>query len=112
MVQGTKTTPGTWLTATSQVLYGRPERLQQLVLEITEQTPELGCYASDLARLRMSGLIIESMLYKLWNAKTADLVDQLIQKQWDHPCAGAIHVLANLVKNDLHRGYRLHPTVH
>ncbi len=49
MTQGTETTPGIWLAATSQVLYERPERLQHLVMEIAEKTPDIGCYASDLA---------------------------------------------------------------
>ena len=111
MTQEREIAAGTWLTATSKVLYERPERLQQLVMEIAEKNPEIGCYASDLARLRMSGLLLESLLFKLWNADSVDYVDQVMQEQWQHPCAGVVHVLANLIKNDMNRGYRL-ATVH
>jgi hypothetical protein len=99
----TALTAKTWLSTTSQILYERPERLQHLVMQIADTTPEMGCYASDLARLRMSGLMMESALFLIWKADTAQNIDAVMSRfnQLDHPCAGAIGVMADLIKNDL-----------
>ncbi|RUM35544.1 MAG: hypothetical protein DSY50_04460 [Desulfobulbus sp.] len=93
----------TWLSATSRVLHERPERLQHLIMQIANNSPEMGRYASDLARLRMSGIIMENMLFKIWKANSSRQVDQIILQsyQFEHPCTGALTVLADLIKKDL-----------
>ena len=92
-----------WLNTTSRVLYERPERLQKLVLLISEQDQEMGAYASDLAKLRMSGLVMENILINIWNADSVDLVDKVLQQQIlvNLPSTPALAFLANLIKIDL-----------
>ena len=103
-----------WFSTTSQVLYERPEGLQKIVLHISKENPEMGSYASDLARLRMSGLVMEDILVRIWNADSVDHVDQLLKRQIlaNLPSTPALAFLADLIKTDLVRGCRLHPTVH
>jgi hypothetical protein len=103
-----------WLSTTSRVLYERPERLQKTVLDISKGNPEMGYYASDVAKLRMSGLVMENILFGIWNADSAGYVDQLL-KQQPTPyiqCSPALSFLAELIKTDLNRKQRLHPTMH
>ena len=105
-----------WFSTTFQVLYERPERLQKIVLHISKENPEMGSYASDLARLRMSGLVMEDILIRIWNADSVGHVDQILKQQIlvNFPCTPtpALAFLADLIKTDLARGCRLHPTVH
>lgn len=103
-----------WLSTTSQILYERPERLQKLVLQISMKNQEMGYYASDLAKLRMSGLVMEDILIRIWNADSVDHVDQILKRQIlaNLPCTPALAFLADLIKTDLVKRYRQHPTVH
>jgi len=103
-----------WLSTTSRVLYERPERLQKIVLDISRHTPEMGFYASDVAKLRMSGLVMEDILFGIWNADSTGSVDQLLKQQsmTYMPHFPALSFLAELIKSDLNRKQRLHPTVH
>ena len=103
-----------WLSTTSQVLHEQPERLQKLVLQISKKNPAMGFYASDLARLRMSGMEMEDILTRIWNADSVHIVDQIVNRQpeAEHPCSGALAFLADLIKSDLTMGCQLHPTVH
>jgi hypothetical protein len=93
----------TWLSTTSSVLHERPERLQNLVMQVGKTSPEMGRYASDLARLRMSGIVMENMLFMIWKARSSGQVDEIITQsyQFEHPCTGALTVLADLIKKDL-----------
>jgi hypothetical protein len=92
-----------WMSTSSQILHERPERLQYLVMQIAEKHPEMGCYASDLARLRMSGIVMENMLFMIWKADSLGQIDQLVSQscQYDHPCSGALTVLADIIKQFL-----------
>ncbi len=103
-----------WLRTTSRVLYERPERLQRIVLDIAKENPELGSYASDVAKLRMSGLVMEGILFGIWHADSAGYVDQLLRQQpmTYIPRSPALSFLAELIKTDLNRKQRLHPTIH
>jgi len=103
-----------WLNTTSQVLHERPERLQKLVLQISEKNQEIGFYASDLAKLRMSGLVMEDILIRIWNADSVGNVDQILERQIlaNIPCTPALSFLADLIKTDLARRCRQHRAVH
>lgn len=105
---------GKWLNTTSQVLHERPERLQTLVLQISIKNQEMGYYASDLAKLRMSGLVMEDILIRLWNADSVDHVDQILKRQIlaNLPSTPALAFLADLIKTDLVKRCRQHSTVH
>ncbi len=103
-----------WLSTTSRVLYERPERLQKIIYHISEENPEMSSYASDLAKLRMSGLVMENILVGIWNADSPDHVDELLRRQIlaNIPSSPALAFLAELIKTDLCRECRLHPTIH
>jgi len=103
-----------WLNTTSQILHERPENLQKIVLQISKENPEIGFYASDLAKLRLSGLVMEDILVRIWNADSAAHVDQHLNRQIlaNLPSTPALSFLAELIKTDLTREKRLHPTVH
>jgi len=105
----------TWFSTTSSILHERPERLQNLVLQVAKSSPEMGRYASDLARLRMSGIVMENMLFMIWKARSSVQVDQIITQSclFEHPCTGALTVLADVIKKDLSgRDKRQQETIH
>jgi len=114
MPQAIKTQTRKWFSTTSQVLYERPERLQKIILHISKENPGMGFYASDLAKLRMSGLVMENILVGIWNADSVYHVDQLLKRQIlaNIPSSPALVFLAELIKADMARECRLHPTVH
>ena len=103
-----------WLATTSQVLHERPERLQKLVLHISKKDPEMGFYAADLACLRMSGLEMDKLLSRIWNADSVRNIDEILDRQPPrrYPSCQAMNFLASLIKLDLTRGYRLQQTMH
>ena len=92
-----------WLRTTSEVLNAQPEGLQKLLLQISMKDPDVSFYASDLAKLRMSGMEMENTLTRIWNADSSSTVDQIIIHQYEtkHPCIGVLTFFADLVKNNL-----------
>ncbi len=114
MQQGLRKQDWSWLTTTSRILHERPERLQHLVMQIADKYPEMGCYASDIARLRMSGIVMENLLFMLWKADSSRQVDSILDQsfQFEHPCTGALSVLADLIKQDLTSQQSTGATVH
>ena len=94
-----------WLNTTFDVLHEHPKHLQKLILQISRQNPDMGFYASDLARLRMSGMEMENLLTRIWNADSPSRVDQIVETKtkMEHPCSGALNVFADLIKNHLSR---------
>jgi len=100
-----------WLSTTSDVLSVQPEGLQKLLLQISKKNPDVSFYASDLAKLRMSGVEMEDILTRIWNADSISSVDQIISRQsgTEHPCPGALIFLADLIKINLNK---IHMTIH
>ena len=89
-----------WLSTTSEVMGAQLEGLQELLLRISKKDPDVSFYASDLAKLRMSGLEMENTLSRIWNADSTSTVDQIIIGHYEtkHPGIGALTFLADLVK--------------
>lgn len=93
-----------WMKVSAHVLTEEPKRLQECILKIYKDKPEMCSYATDLAQLRMTGPSMESGLLQIWAAKTADSVDLIVrQNTHDHPAKRALFFLADLVKKDLER---------
>ena len=91
-----------WLQVSAKVLMEDPARLQQCILTIYKNRPELCCYATDLAQLRMTGPAMETNLLEIWEAKTIDCIEQIIGKTGnDHPAERALSFFADLVKANL-----------
>ena len=91
-----------WLRVSAHVLMEDPKRLQCRILEIYRQNPELCCYATDLAQLRLADPDMESRLLQIWDAQSTDRVDKIIdQTSKNHPADRALLFFADLVKNDL-----------
>ncbi|WP_456385174.1 hypothetical protein [Desulfolithobacter sp.] len=91
-----------WLSVSALVLREPLENLQPLVLRIGRKNTAMGLYATDLARLRMSGMDMETILHRIWQAETPVLVQEVLntEKLRSHPSARAICFLADLVKSD------------
>lgn len=91
-----------WLTISALVLRERLENLQELVLRIGRKNPAMGFYATDLARLRMSGMDMETVLHRIWQADTPVSTQEIMntEKFRSHPSARAICFLADLVRSD------------
>ncbi|HHD63087.1 MAG TPA: hypothetical protein ENK96_01700 [Desulfobulbaceae bacterium] len=88
-----------WLNVSAHILTEKPDRLQHCILEIYKNKPELGCYATELAQLRMIGPLMENNLLQIWNAKTVDSIDRIIRQNChDQPADRALLFLAKLVK--------------
>ncbi|WP_457574227.1 hypothetical protein [Desulfolithobacter sp.] len=91
-----------WLTISALVLREPLENLQELVLRIGKKNPAMGFYATDLARLRMSGMDMETVLCRIWQADTPVTIQKIMrsEKFRSHPSARAICFLADLVLSD------------
>ncbi len=91
-----------WLQVSAKVLMEEPARLQQCILAIYKNRPELCCYATDLAQLRMTGPAMETNLLEIWEAKTVDSIERIIGKNNnDHPAGRALSFFADLMKANL-----------
>jgi hypothetical protein len=111
MRQQSKAQTQKWLSTTSDILSAQPEGLQKLLLQISKKDPDVSLYASDLAKLRMSGMEMENILTRIWHADTISCIDQIISRQsgTGHPCPGALIFLAELIKINLNI---IHRTIH
>jgi hypothetical protein len=98
-----------WLNVSAHILMEKPDRLQHCILEIYKNKPELCCYATELAQLRMIGPLMEDNLLQIWNAKTVDSIDRIIrQNRHDQPADRALHFLAKLVKWNIEQIQTIH----
>ncbi len=95
-----------WLTTSSQVLHEPPEHLQKLVLKISSKNPDMGFYASELASLRMSGLKMNDTLNQIWQADSANGLEEIIAHQSPdgQSLCHALPFLIDLKKIDLDNG--------
>ena len=72
-----------WLQVSAQILMEEPARLQQCILTIYKNRPELCCYATELA-------------------KTIDCIERIIGKTGNNlPAGRALSFFADLVKANL-----------
>jgi len=98
-----------WLKISSQILTEEQERLQPRILKIYKKNPGLCCYATDLARLRMTGLDMENNLLQILDATTVEHIDLIVKKTaLHHPAQRALIFFANLVKRDLEQLQTIH----
>jgi len=109
MQQGYTEETEQWLKVSAHVLMEKPERLQRCILKIYKNKPEMCCYATELAQLRMTGPTMENSLLQIWAAKTGDSIDLIVrQNTHDHPAGRALFFLAELVKKGLKHGQTIH----
>ncbi len=92
-----------WISVSERILHEQPERLQELLLDISRRHPEMSFYATDLARLRMAGR--EQELEQLWQARSVERIDAIINRRYeaDDPTCRAMAFLATLVRAKLER---------
>jgi len=91
-----------WLDVSAQVLHEKPEQLQYRLLQISRNCPELSCYATELAQLRMIGPVMEQRLLQIWDATSTTSIDKIVrQASYDRQTDRVLHFLATLVKIDI-----------
>ncbi len=92
-----------WISVSERILHEQPERLQELLLDISRRHPEMSFYAADLARLRMAGREREKELEELWQARSEDRIDAIVNNHFPagDPLCRALSFLAGLVRTRL-----------
>ncbi|GEM_PF-3371520 len=88
-----------WIAVSERILHARPEELQQLLLDISKQHPEMSFYATDLARLRMAGRKKAKELEQLWRDRSAERINAMARSRpgTTDPGSRALAFLATLV---------------
>ncbi len=98
-----------WLSVSAQVLLEEPEQLQHRLLQIYKNRPELSCYATELAQLRMIGPMMEKCLLRIWDATTVNGIDKIVREvSHEQPTDRALRFLAGLVKQGIEQGQTIH----
>lgn len=98
-----------WLRVSAQILQEDPKRLQYRLLQIYKDKPELSCYATELAQLRMIGPMMEQYLLRIWDATSPNGIDQIIGEiNPKQPSDRALRFLARLVKKEIEQGQTSH----
>ncbi len=92
-----------WLSLSERILNERPERLQELLLEISKKHPEMSFYATDLARLRMAGGEKAEELRRLCRSRSVDRIEAIAGRGRDPGCR-ALAFLAGLLRTSLAGG--------